>query len=166
MAGEKQEERELVYWFDFIRLGLVLGSWASSDLLTNLKTLLLPKKDARGLCVTVFAQNTQTIWPAFLQNLLYSLFVCGEKTIVTVPQCWPQFVCTPGSAGACVCAGNCMGVCHGAVMLSRGKQSTLRVQMERAGGPSALFAYQQMFIITLDLCVVAPALWEKCSMSG
>lgn len=146
----------------------MLGSWASSDLLTNLKTLLLPKKDARGLCVWQCLHKTRKKYDQLSCRTYCTacLFVCGEKTIVTVPQCWPQFVCTPGSAGACVCAGNRMGVCHGAVMLSRGKQWTLRVQIERAGGSSALFAYQQMFIITLDLCVFAPALWEKCSMSG
>lgn len=146
----------------------MLGSWASSDLLTNLKTLLLPKKKMQEVyaCDSVCTKHAKnmTSFPAELTVLC--LFVCGEKTIVTVPQCWLQFVCTPGSAGACVCAGNRMGVCHGAVMLLRGKQWTLRVQIERAGGPSALFAYQQMFIITLDLCVFAPALWEKCSMSG
>lgn len=112
----------------------MLGSWASSDLLTNLKTLLLPKKDARGLCVWQCLHKTRKKYDQLSCRTYCTacLFVCGEKTIVTVPQCWPQFVCTPGSAGACVCAGNRMGVCHGAVMLSRGKQWTLRVQIERA----------------------------------
>lgn len=152
---EKIKKKKSWFTYDFIRLGLVLGYWASSDLLTNLKTLLLPQKMQEVYaCDSVCTKHAKnmTSFPAELSR--------------TVPQCWPQFVCTPGSAGACVCAGNCIGVCRGAVMLSRGKQWTLRVQIERAGGPSALFAYQQMFIITLDLCVFAPALWEKCSMSG
>lgn len=90
----------------------MLGSWASSDLLTNLKTLLLPKKDARGLCVWQCLHKTRKKYDQLSCRTYCTacLFVCGEKTIVTVPQCWPQFVCTPGSAGACVCAGNRMGV--------------------------------------------------------
>lgn len=93
---EKNKKKESWFTYDVIRLGLVLGSWESSDLLTNLKTLLLPKKDARGLCVWQCLHKTRKKYDQLSCRTYCTtcLFVCREKTIVV------QFL----NAGLSLCA--------------------------------------------------------------